>query len=164
MVVIESKPGAALGSLETGDCEALRRLFARLSPETVYRRFLSPIPSPDHAALRRLLDVDGHDRAAVCALVDGEIVGVARYARLAGTARAELAVVVADAWHRQGLAGRMVGALAALAEAAGIARFHATLLADNQPAIALLQRISPGLRFQLSEGTYETTFAVGRNG
>ena len=164
MVVIDSEPGPALGRLEAGDCEALRRLFGRLSPDTVYRRFLSPIPSPDHAALRRLLDVDGRDRAAVCALVDGEIVGVARYARLSGSATAELAVVVADAWHRQGVASRMLAALAALAEAAGIARFHATVLADNRPAIALLQRISPGLRFELSEGTFETTFAVGRNG
>src|SRR5581483_3037310 len=120
---------------EASDCQLLRRFFDRLSPETVYRRFLSPIPSADHASLRLLLDVDQRDRAAVCALAEGEIVGVARYARPAGSDTAELAVVVADAWHGQGIATRLLAALRVAAREAGVTRFHATLHADNRPAI-----------------------------
>src|SRR5579872_448123 len=61
MVVIqEAFAGhAALGRLEAGDGERLARFFYRLSPETVYRRFLSPIARPEQLERQRLLDVDG---------------------------------------------------------------------------------------------------------
>src|SRR5919198_1637646 len=65
-----------LASLEPGDGQALRRFFFRLSPETLYRRFLSPIARPEQARPERLLDVDHVDREALVALVDGEIVGI----------------------------------------------------------------------------------------
>src|SRR6267378_3891826 len=109
-----------LARLERSDGEAHRRLFFRLSPETLYRRFHSPIVRPEQAHPERLLDIDHHDREAVVAVVDGEIVGVARYARWPGTDRADLAVVVADDWQRQGLATRMLSGLADLALSSGI--------------------------------------------
>jgi hypothetical protein len=74
-----TEPG--LAQLEPGDGEALRRLFHRLSPETVYRRFMSPLARPEQARPERLLDVDHMDREAIVAVVAGEIVGVARYSR-----------------------------------------------------------------------------------
>ena len=77
------------------------------------------------------------------AVVDGEIVGVARYAGWPGTDTAELAVVVADDWQRQGLATRMVSILAELAQSAGVQCFTATIQADNQPALSLLRRFNP---------------------
>src|SRR5712691_1371214 len=106
MVEIQSAASGCIGLalLEPGDGPALRRLFYRLSPQTLYRRFHSPVVRPEQTHPERLLDVDHHDREAVVALVDGEIVGVARYARWKGTSRADLAVVVADDWQRQGLA------------------------------------------------------------
>src|SRR5260221_3463071 len=124
-----------LARLESSDGQALRRLFFRLSPTTLYRRFHSPIVRPEQAHPERLLDVDHHDREAVVAVVDGEIVGVARYARWKGTSRADLAVVVADDWQRQGLATRMLSALEVLARAAGIQSFTATVQGDNPPAL-----------------------------
>src|ERR1700716_2483694 len=88
-----------LARLEPSDGEALRRLFYRLPPETIYRRFHSPVVRPEQAHPERLLDVDHHDREAVVAVLDGEIVGVARYVRRAGTDSAEGAVVVAGGWR-----------------------------------------------------------------
>ena len=38
-----------LARLERSDGEALCRFFYRLSPETVYRRFQSPLVRPDQA-------------------------------------------------------------------------------------------------------------------
>ena len=91
----------SLAQLERSDGEALRSLIFRLSQATINRRFHSPIVRPEQAHPERLLDIDHHDREAVVAVVDGEIVGVARYARWPGTDRADLAVVVADDWQRQ---------------------------------------------------------------
>ena len=103
MVAIETarKDHPALAQLEPSDGEALRRLFYRLSPETVYRRFMSPLARPEQARPERLLDVDHKDREAIVAVVEGEIVGVARYSRKPGTDVAEMAVVVADEYQRR---------------------------------------------------------------
>ena len=149
-----------LARLEPTDGEALRRLFSRLSRETIYRRFHSPIVRPEQAGPERLLDLDHHDREAVVATVDGEIVGVARYHRWLGTQSAEVAVVVADDWQRQGVATRMLAALNDLARKAGIERFTLTMQADNVPAIGLLRRFAPEARLTLAEGMLEGTLGA----
>src|SRR3981081_2481262 len=74
-----SRPG--LAQLEPSDREPLRRLFYRLSPESLYRRFMSPIVRPEQVRPDRLLDIDHRDREAIVAVDGGEIVGVARYGR-----------------------------------------------------------------------------------
>ena len=144
-----------LARLEPSDGEPLRRLFFRLSPETIYRRFHSPIVRPEQARPERLLDIDHRDREAVSAVVDGEIVGLAQYFRWPGTDAAEVAVVVADDWQRRGLASRMLAGLAELALSAGIRRFTLTMQADNQPVLRLLRRFYPSARLTLSQGVYE---------
>ena len=149
-----------LAQLEKSDGEALRRLFFRLSPETVYRRFHSPIVRPEQTHPERLLDVDHHDREAVVAVVDGEIVGVARYARWPGTDRADLAVVVADDWQRQGLATRMLSALAERADASGIRTFTASVQGDNQPTLGLLRRFRSVDKADFVDGMVEMTLPV----
>jgi RimJ/RimL family protein N-acetyltransferase len=151
--------GVVLARLEPSDGEALRRLFYRLSPESIYRRFHSPVVRPDQTQPARLLDVDHHDREAVVAVVDSEIVGVARYFRQPGAAVAEVAVVVADNWQRQGLATRMISALATLAESVGIRRFTVSVQADNPPALALLQRFKPS-EVRYTQGLFEATVPV----
>jgi RimJ/RimL family protein N-acetyltransferase len=152
--------GVGLAQLEPSDSEALRRLFYRLSPETLYRRFMSPVTRPEQTRPDRLLDVDHRDREAIVAVDAGEIVGVARYVRLPGSDAAELAVVVADEWQRQCLATRLLAALARQALAVGIQRFTLTMQADNRPILRLVRRVDPSARLALSYGVYETTVPV----
>jgi GNAT superfamily N-acetyltransferase len=71
-----------------------------------------------------------------------------------------MAVVVADAWQGQGLATRMIAALAGLASAAGIQQFTLSMQADNRPVLRLVRRLDPSARLVLSEGVYETTVPV----
>ena len=149
-----------LARLEPSDGEALRRLFFRLSPSTVYRRFHSPIVRPEQAHPERLLDLDHHDREAVVAVVDGEIVGVARYASWPGTHTADLAVVVADDWQKQGVAIRMLSALAALAQSAGIETFTASVQGDNRAALRLMHRFNPSAKAIFSQGSCDFTLPI----
>jgi GNAT superfamily N-acetyltransferase len=149
-----------LAQLQPSDGERLRRLFYRLSPRSLYRRFMSPISRPDQAHPDRLLDVDHRDREAIVALDAGEIVGVARYSRESGSDAAELAVVVADAWQRRGVATRLLRALAERAIGAGIQRFTMIMLADNQPILELMRRVDPSARFTLCSGVFETSIPV----
>ena len=146
-----------LGRLEAADGALLARLFGRLSPETVYRRFFSPLARIEAPLRDRLLDLDHHDREAVAAVLDGEVVGVARYARGPEPDAAELAVVVADAWQRQGVGTRLLAALGERARGEGVRRFTVTVQADNRPAFALLARFAPmtGLHFEQGVCTAE---------
>src|SRR5258706_1668096 len=151
-----------LALLEPTDGPALRRLFFRLSAETVYRRFHSPVVRPEQTQPQRLLDVDHHAREAVVAVEDGEIVGVARYVGRPGTGSAEIAIVVADGWQRQGIATRMLSALHDRAEAEGVTEFTLTIQADNRPMLELFRRFYPGIRGRSSYGMYEAVVPVAR--
>ena len=153
MIEIESascgRPG--LVSLEPSDREQVARLFGRLSPESVYRRFFSPISRPDQF-IASVLRTDHHDREAVAATDGGEVVGVAQYVRLAGSREADMAIVVADGWQRQGIGTRLVAALAEVARAEGITAFAVDVQGDNFGALRLLKRIGPGTRLAFSAG------------
>ena len=140
-----------LGRLEPTDGERLRRFFYRLSPESRYRRFLSPVARPDQAQPERLLDIDHRDREAVVAVVGGEIIGVARYARLAGDSSAEMAVAVADEWQGRGVGACLARELVARATANGIRCLKVVMLRENVPAIALFRGLAPGARL-LADG------------
>jgi RimJ/RimL family protein N-acetyltransferase len=151
-----------LARLESTDRSALRRFFFKLSAETLYRRFHSPIVRPEQTHPERLLDIDHYDREAVLAVVNDEIVGVARYARRPGSEAAELAVVVADDWQRQGLATRMCGVLADLAAGAGVRQFNLNMQADNPAVLRLVRRLYPGARLSFSQGSCEAVVRVGK--
>ena len=137
--------------LEPSDGPLLRGLFDHLSPSSRYMRFLSPVQRPDQVHPERLLDIDHADREAVAALVDGELVGVARYARQEGCT-AEFAVAVADDWQRHGAGRALLEQLAAAARGHGVCRFTGLALGENRPVLALLRRVFPGVRVRLQDG------------
>lgn len=158
MVMLEeARAGhAALGRLERGDGERLRRFFFRLSPESVYKRFLSPIARPEQLERLHLLDLDGVRRQALVAIVGGEIVGVARFARPAGDdPAADLGIAIADAWQRQGLGTRLLAALAEAARAVGVERFSFVALPENRAAVKLVRRLAPDTHLQFAGGVVE---------
>ncbi len=112
--------------IRADDGERLRGAHERLSPETRYRRYLGAKPtlSPDDA--RYLVEVDGADHVALVATdtIDGEpgaIVAVARFVRLpSDPTAAEFAIVVGDAYQKQGLGSELVRRLAAAALERGV--------------------------------------------
>jgi RimJ/RimL family protein N-acetyltransferase len=129
--------------IQADDWDGLRALFFRLSPESRYYRFLAPVRRPEERFLHHLAEVDHEVRDALVAVVDDEIVGVARYDRDRVDPRnAEVAVVVEDAWHRHGIATRLGHELSRTAHRRGIEQFTATVSADNR-AIATFVRSLP---------------------
>jgi hypothetical protein len=69
-----------LRPLSTDDRAGLTALFGRLTPESRYRRFLSPKRELMPRELTHLTDIDHHDHEAFAAIDrrDRSIVGVAR--------------------------------------------------------------------------------------
>jgi GNAT superfamily N-acetyltransferase len=130
--------------IRADDAERLCRLFYRLSPETVYRRFFTLYSHPPAHAVRDLADLDHDRRDAVVAVDGGEVVGVGRYAALAAEPdTAEVAVVVEDAYQGQGLGRRLLDCATSLARLHGFRTLSATVLADNRPAVAMLRAAYP---------------------
>ncbi|HEU0130725.1 MAG TPA: GNAT family N-acetyltransferase [Mycobacteriales bacterium] len=151
----------AIRVLRTDDGPLLCKLFYRLSPESVYRRFFTLYTAPPPEAIRRLVDVDHDRRDALVAVVDGEIVGVARYAALVNDPdTAEVAVVVEDAWQGRGLGRRLLEGVTALARLHGLTALCATVLADNRPAIAMLHALYPDAVWTPNGTEYELTIPL----
>jgi len=165
MVVIEAgcdgRPG--LASLEPSDGEAVNKFFHRLSPESLYRRFFSPMPRPERFRAA-LLRIDHHDHEALAAVEGGEVVAVAQYSRSTGSPRADLAIVVADGWQRQGLGTRLVASLAERAIAQGVRAFDLDIQGDNYGAMRLLKRVAPDARLAFAGGVGETVIPLPTGG
>jgi GNAT superfamily N-acetyltransferase len=127
------------------DAVGLARLFERLSPETVYRRFHQPVKRPSPSMFAYFAEVDHLRRDALVAEVDGEIVAVASYDVLSDSDghEAEIAVLVEDAWQRHGLGRRLMRRLARAAAGRGVHSFTAYMLGDNVGAVRLLRSLDP---------------------
>jgi RimJ/RimL family protein N-acetyltransferase len=149
-----------LRPIEAGDKRRLTVALGRLSADTIRRRFLAAKPSFSSAELRYLTEVDGHDHLALAAFLAEDpdtIVGVARYVRLAPPRpeassplrseheTAEFAIVVSDPLQGRGLGTLLARELAAAARAAGIRRFAATMLGDNEAVRHVMATISAHL-------------------
>jgi GNAT superfamily N-acetyltransferase len=128
------------------DKDAIAAGFARLSPESRYRRFFAPLSRLSEADLRYLTEVDHHDHEAILAFDPqrDEPVGVARYVRSDDPTAAEVAVTVVDDWHGRGVATTLLEQLVIRAREEGIERFLALILAENEAAIDLFRHLARG--------------------
>src|SRR5690349_1688344 len=73
-------------------------------------------------------------------------VATERYLSAGSPAEADLAILVADPWHRQGVATALIRALLPRCYAAGVRRLRADVLPGNRAARELLRSLfAPGL-------------------
>jgi RimJ/RimL family protein N-acetyltransferase len=131
-------------AIDARDGASLARLFDRLSPESRYRRFLSPKPRLSARELVHLTAIDHVDHDALAAVDpdDGSIVGVGRYAREASRPwAAHIAVTVADELQGHGIGTALAQLAVERARANGYTLLVATTLWENRPARALLRRL-----------------------
>jgi RimJ/RimL family protein N-acetyltransferase len=154
--------GRRLGLRAIGpdDRDGLLRLFARLSPESRHRRFLSPKPRLTARELTYLTDIDHVDHEALAAIDqrDGSIVGIARYVRFAGRSGvADVACAVADEVQNMGVGTALAERMVRRARANGFTLLTATTRWENRPARALLRRLQ--FRVLASDGG-EIDFAL----
>ena len=144
--------------IRRSDGELLLRGFQRLSPESRYRRFLTPMPRLPGTTVRRLTDVDHQDHEAMIALDEQgtEGLGVARYVRDPGRRdAAEVAVTVVDDWQGRGLGTLLLEVISARARDEGVRTFTALMLARNQDMMDLFKRLGPVRVVDREAGTVE---------
>ncbi len=142
-------------AIRVADAERLCRMFDRLSPTSIYRRYLAPVTRASARALLNLAGIDGETRGATVALAGDEIIGVARWERLASGHEAEVAILVEDAWQSRGLGRRLLARVAGDAGRRQIDALVAAILGDNRPGLRLVQSTFADPTVRLRGGEYE---------
>ena len=121
------------------DSDAVAAMHERCSESTLYRRYLTAVGQWRDVTLRRL--TGGHRGATLVAMSeDGTIVGLGHVFpdASAQSQTAEIAVLVEDAYQGRGVGTRLVARMLELAERLGFDDVTATVLAQNDEMMRVL--------------------------
>jgi GNAT superfamily N-acetyltransferase len=125
--------------IRPADGEQLAGLHARLSPDSIYRRYFGFKSMLSPAEILRFTGISEEWRFALVGVRStGELAGVARYEGQAGGTDAEIALIVDDALHHLGLGSRLLQRLVDVAAVSGLTSLTAVVLASNMPMLHLL--------------------------
>lgn len=146
-VDVELRDGrrVTLRAVGTADRDELQAAIKRLSPESRYARFMTPLRelgpdlleravSPEQGRELQLLALAGSNAAAT-------IVGGARYSAAAGSEVCEFALAIADDWQGAGLARHLLETLMQAARARGFKAMEGYVLASNTRMLGLAKRM-----------------------
>lgn len=131
-----------LRELNASDESVLDEVFAGMSDESRFLRYLTSMPRLHPQARRVLNAVDGCRHIAVVAYADGKPIGLARLIHQGGR-RGEFAVEVVDAWQGRGVGTKLGFWIRDRAAELGFAEIVAETSAENRRAQALTRKVFP---------------------
>jgi GNAT superfamily N-acetyltransferase len=144
---LELATGRVLRPAIPGDAPRLVAMFERCSPASRYGRFLSPL---QHFPASHLVDVVRSSPIRRSWVIDdfetGAVVAVGSWFGNQGSGHsdgAEVALLVEDAWQRQGHGRALLDELVASARAAGITTLVGHTLAESRHVHRMLRELGP---------------------
>ncbi len=151
----------AIRELRPSDHRAVAFAFGRLSEQSRYQRFFTVKPELSAHELARLVNVDHwhHEALIAFSAPPRTPIGIARYVRLDAFDAAEVAIEVVDEWQHHGVGTALMIAVSERARAAGIRRFHMTMLRENHAARALAGHFGPATVLAAAGGVIELTYS-----
>jgi GNAT superfamily N-acetyltransferase len=127
------------------DAAELERFYARLSPESRFRRFHAACRGIPHELARSFAEADHRHRDGFVAVAGGRIVGHAAL-ESCGDGSEELAVAVDDRLQRRGIGILLLAAALASARLRGVGRLVAWVQGENAGMRGLLARAGHSLQ------------------
>ena len=120
----------------------LQQFVRGLSPASRHARFMRAMRElPEETLDRFVHPAPGREAALVATSPVSGIVGLAQYVADETGDGCEVALVVTDAWQRQGLGTELLNAVVNVASEDSIRYFHADVLADNYAMRALARKV-----------------------
>jgi acyl-CoA synthetase (NDP forming)/GNAT superfamily N-acetyltransferase len=147
-----------------GDFDAVLAMHEAMAPDNIYLRFFSYSKRSAETEARRICRDPAPGNAALLALRDGELVGVASYAGLPGHPRqAEVAFAVADHMHHMGIATLLLEHLVSLARSRQVTTFTADTLTENTAMLKVFASVGLPVQRRFEGEVYELTFPLPRD-
>jgi acyl-CoA synthetase (NDP forming)/RimJ/RimL family protein N-acetyltransferase len=154
-VVLADGGTAHIRAIRPDDGPRVVDFHGRQSPESIYFRYFTPRPRLPEQEVERLTHIDYADRMAFVALLDDDLVGVARYDRLPTRSEAEVAFFVDDRHQGRGIATVLLEYLAEAARRIGITAFTASVLPSNRRMVAVFRSAGFTAASRFGDGVIE---------
>ncbi len=137
------------------DEAGLQQFVRNLSPASRYPGFMIAIRELPEDMLDRFVHPEqGREVVLVVSSPDGDIIGLTQYVADESGDGCEVAIVVADAWHRMRLGTDLLAALISFAQRNGIAHVHADVLADTYAMLTLARKLGCEARIKGGRPTW----------
>jgi acetyltransferase len=141
------------------DAPLFADLFQKLSRESIYFRFFSPLKQISTEMLARFTQIDYDRDMALVAIAETaqgeEMLGAARLIRESRLNRAEFSIMVADALHGQGIGAALLRKLIAAARNLAIETLVGYVLPDNTFMLRLGRKVGFRQRSNREMGAVE---------
>jgi acyl-CoA synthetase (NDP forming)/GNAT superfamily N-acetyltransferase len=144
-----------------GDYEAVKAMHRAMSPDNTYLRFFNVSRLSAETEARRISRDPAPGQAALLALTDGQVAGVASYVALReDPGQAEVAFAVADDMHHRGIATLLLEHLVSYARSHQITTFVAETLTENKAMLGVFADAGLPVQRRYAEGVYRLTFPL----
>ena len=130
-----------------------RVFFDCLSGESKQLRFMKFVKAVNEKLIHFFTHIDYDKHMAFVCEHEGRLIGEARYGAIPGGASCEFGVVIADDWHKSGIAGLLMQALINAAQASGFETMEGHVLRTNSAMLRFVR----ALGFALEPEPYEPT-------
>jgi RimJ/RimL family protein N-acetyltransferase len=154
---------AEIRAIRPEDKGLLLEAFKGLEAGSIYTRFFGPRKEPTERELIQATEVDFIQNVALVACVKenaGEkIIGVGRYIAVGpdSPSAAEVAFVVEEDYHGQGVASILFKHLLRIARKQGISRFEADVLPGNRKMLRVFERTGLPIKTRASSDSIHMT-------
>src|SRR6266699_5133513 len=149
-----------------GDFDAVKAMHEAMSPDNSYMRFFNISRLSAEIEARRICRHPAPGSAALLAVANGEVAGVASYVPLREDPHtAEVAFAVADHMHHRGIATLLLEHLVSLARSRQVTTFTAQTLTENKAMLGVFADAGLPVKRHYADGVIELTFPLpGQDG
>ena len=130
-----------LREVQASDAAGFVAAWKKLSEESRYTRFMSPVRDVSERMLDRATHPDPDRELQLVAVAGQDIIGGARFVAGPGSKDCEFAITVVDAWQGQGLARALLEALMRAARERGFEHMEGFILSTNAPMLGLARKL-----------------------
>jgi len=143
-----------LRPIKASDGPMILDLFHKLSPETVYFRFLTHLDRIQPSILKHLVEIDYETHFTLVAVIEKleieSIIGSCRYITTHKSGHAELTVVLRDDWQKRGLGRIMAQRVVKVAKLKGISSMQISFDYRNERMKRLFASLGYPVKYESS--------------